>query len=311
MQEINLSTLAKHFSDEGEAWKLMESIRWPNGPVCPHCGHSKKHYLLKPRKTRQGNISPRRLWKCADCRTQFSVLIGTIFERSHVPLSKWLLAVHMICAAKNGISAHELHRQLGVTLKTAWFINHRIRYAMTQEPLAGKLLGTVEADETYIGGRRRGTSRGRPGKDSHKAAVFTLVSRDGEARSRVMERVTGDQLGKVLAEHVEPDSTLMTDQFAAYRQPGKQFARHETVNHLAGEYARGEVTTNTVEGFFSQLKRSIDGTHHHVSKEHLHRYLAEFDYRYTTRKMRDGQRTVLTIQKADGKRLMYHDTTTA
>jgi len=310
MEELNLSTLAKHFSDETEAWKLMESMRWTNGPVCPHCGNTKKHYLLKPRKTRNGNVSPRRLWKCAQCRRQFSVLIGTIFERTHVPLSKWLLAVHMMCAGKNGVSAHELHRQLGVTLKTAWFIAHRVRYAMTQEPLSSKLLGTVEADETYVGGIRKGQP-GRPGAGSTKTAVVTLVERNGEARSRVMDRVTGDNLGKYLAENVETNATLMTDEYAAYRKPGQQFAAHETVQHKSGEYVRGRAYTNTVEGFFSQLKRSIDGTHHHVSKEHLHRYLAEFDYRYSTRKMRDGQRTVLTIQKADGKRLMYQDTTAA
>jgi len=307
-ENLNLATLAKHFSDEHAAWELVESIRWPDGPVCPHCGSDDKSYRLKNRPKKSSEISPRRLWKCASCRKQFSCLVGTIFERSHVPLSKWLLATHMMCAGKNGVSAHELHRQLGVALKTAWFMAHRIREAMKRDPLAGMLTGTIEADETYIGGKRRGSRRGRPGPDSHKTAVSTLVSRDGEARSQVMERVTGDDLGKVLADNVEPEATLVTDEYAAYRKPGQGFAQHETVNHAQGEYGRGAVTTNTVEGFFSQLKRSIDGTHHHVTRRHLPRYLAEFDYRYSTRDLTDGQRTWRTIQQAGGRRLRYQQT---
>lgn len=304
-KNLNLAELAKHFSDEAAAWKLIESIRWPEGPICPHCGHDDKHYYLGNRKTRAGKVSPRRVWKCSDCRRQFSALVGTIFEGSHVPLSKWLLAIHLMCSGKNGVSAHELHRQLGVALKTAWFMGHRIREAMKQDPIRGMLTGVVEGDETYIGGKRRGTRPGRPEADSHKTAVMTLVSRDGEARSQVMERVTGDDLGKVLSDNVHPEATLMTDEYAAYRKPGQVFAQHQTVNHSQGEYARGAVSTNTVEGFFSQLKRSIDGTHHHVTRRHLPRYLSEFDYRYSTRKLSDGERTWLTIRQAGGKRLRY------
>jgi len=219
------------------------------------------------------------------------------------------MAVHMMCSGKNGVSAHEIARSLEVSIKTAWFMTHRIREAMKQEPLAGMLSGTVEADETYIGGKRRGSKRGRPSPDSsHKTAVVTLVSRDGEARSQVMERVTGENIGKMLTEHVLPDAALMTDELSLYRMPGQAFASHETVKHVDGEYARGAVTTNTVEGFFSQLKRSIDGTHHHVTRRHLQRYLSEFDYRYSTRKMSDGERTALTIRKAEGKRLRYTET---
>jgi transposase-like protein len=306
MESLSLITIAKHFSDESSAWGLLEELRWPNGPVCPHCGHDEKAYYLGNRTTRQGKPSPRRVWKCASCRRQFSALVGTIFERSHVPLSKWLLAVHMMCAGKNGVSAHEIARTLEVSIKTAWFMTHRIREAMTREPLAGMLSGTVEADETYIGGKRRGSKRGRPSPEaSHKTAVVSLVSRDGEARSQVMERVTGENIGKMLTDHVLPDAALMTDELSLYRKPGQAFASHETVKHADGEYARGAVTTNTVEGFFSQLKRSIDGTHHHVTREHLQRYLAEFDFRYSTRRATDGTRTLRTIRQAEGKRLTY------
>ena len=307
-KDLNLATIAKQYSDEHAAWQLIESIRWPEGPICPHCGHRDKHYYLGNRKTRSGKVSPRRVWKCANCRKQFSALVGTIFERSHVPLSKWLLAIHMMCAGKNGVSAHELSRQLGVTIKTAWFMGHRIREAMNRSPHGSLLSGTVEADETYIGGKRRGGPTGRPGQQSHKTTVFTLVERGGEARSRVMTRITGDDLGKVLVESVDAETTLMTDEYPAYRRPGQMFVNHETVQHKKGEYARGKVTTNTVEGFFSQLKRSIDGTHHHVTREHLQRYLSEFDYRYSTRKISDGQRTVQTIRQAEGKRLTYAET---
>lgn len=308
MEDLNLSTLAKHFSDESEAWKLIERLRWPDGPVCPHCGNDEKAYYLGNRKTGSGKVSPRRVWKCGACRKQFSALVGSIFEGTHIPLSKWLLGIHMMCAGKNGVSAHELHRQLGITLKTAWFMAHRVRYAMTQSPLAEKLTGTVEADETYFGGRHRGSPHGRPGVDSHKTAVLSLVERNGEVRSRVIPRVTGENIEAALKQHVDPTATLMTDEFRSYVGPGKLFADHQTVNHRRREYARGNVTTNTVEGFFGQLKRSIDGTHHAVSRQHLHRYLSEFDYRYSTRKMTDGQRTALTITKAAGKRLQYRET---
>lgn len=308
---INLSTLAKEFSDEAEAYKLVERIRWPNGPVCPHCGTVGRAYYLEPkegpRKTRKGTASARRVWKCGACRKQFSVLVGTIFEDSKVPLSKWLLAVHMLCSAKNGVAAYELHRTIGVTVKTAWFMAHRIRYAMERGPLATKLQGAVEADETYIGGKAKNihrTKRERPGA-LNKVPVVTLVERGGEARSKAIRYVTGENIGVLLYEHVEQHAALMTDGSPVYTTPGKSFASHETVDHSAGEYVRGDAYSNTVEGYFSQLKRSIDGTHHYVSERHLDRYLAEFDMRYSTRKMKDGERTVRTIQQATGRRLTY------
>lgn len=193
-----------------------------------------------------------------------------------------------------------------MSYKTAWFMAHRIRYAMGRSPLVDKLNGVVEADETYVGGKEKG-KRGRPGKDSNKTPVVSLVEREGEVRSQVMANVSGKNLKEVLTNHVEPEAQLMTDSFVAYNEAGKAFASHETVDHSKDEYVRGDVYTNTVEGYFSQLKRSIDGTHHHVSEQHLDRYLAEFDYRYNTRKMKDGERTVQAVQKAAGKRMRYKE----
>ncbi|HLX57948.1 MAG TPA: IS1595 family transposase [Ktedonobacteraceae bacterium] len=310
--ELNLSTIAKHFSSEEAAYELIESIRWPAGPICPHCGSVDHAYFLTPengyRTTSTGKVSYRRVWKCADCRQQFSVLVGTIFEDSKIPLSKWLLAIHLLCQGKNGVSAHELHRTLKITYKSAWFMAHRIRYAMERQPLAGmlatddQLTGIVEADETYIGGKARG-KRGRGA--ANKTPVVTLVERNGEARSQVMEHVTGKNIKQTLEVQVSKDALLMTDELNVYTEAGKSFASHETVEHGKGEYVRGKAHINTAEGYFSQLKRSIDGTHHHVSAHHLHRYLGEFDYRYNTRKITDSERTQQAIQQTTGKRLMY------
>lgn len=317
-QKLTLDYIARHFQDENEAYLFLESLRWPNGPVCVHCQHTRA-YFLQPkgdRYTRTGHATQRRVYKCAACRKQFSVLVGTIFEGSKIPLYKWLLAIHMMCQGKNGVSAHELHRSLEVTYKSAWFMAHRIRKAMEREPLAGMLMnGTVEADETYIGGKPR-RENNAPRLNQRQAArrrmdnktpVVSLVQRGGEVRSRVMKKVTGANLGKLLAENVNPRATLMTDSLRFYRKPGKAFARHESVDHSLGEYVRGDAHINSAEGYFSQLKRSIDGTHHHVSQQHLHRYLGEFDYRYNTRKLEDGDRTRLAIRMAEGKRLRYRD----
>jgi len=263
------------------------------------------------RKTRTGRTTYRRVWKCADCRQQFSVLVGTIFEDSKIPLSKWLIAIHMLCQGKNGVSAHELHRTLDITYKSAWFMAHRIRYAMAHPPLVDqlaavadedKLDGIVEAHETYIGGKAKG-KRGRGA--ANKTPVVTLVERNGEARSQVMEHVTGKNIKEVLHSQVSTSARLMTDELPVYVEPGKGFASHETVQHGKGEYVRGDAHINTAEGYFSQLKRSIDGTHHHVSAFHLHRYLSEFDYRYNTRKIEDSDRTKKAIRMTSGKRLMY------
>jgi transposase-like protein len=218
-QKITLSHLAKHFSDEAAAWQLMERLRWPDGPICPHC-KATRVYFLQPRTpdryTRTGHATQRRVWKCAECRKQFSVLVGTIFEDSKIPLSKWLLAVHLLCAAKNGVNSTELARLLEVTQKSAWFVAHRIRYAMERPPLVDKLRGIVEADETYIGGGPRKA----PGRTRHEAAlmrmdnetpVVSLVERSGKLRSQVMPCVTDDNVAKLLRGNVEQPAELMTD----------------------------------------------------------------------------------------------------
>ncbi len=210
MEELNLATIAKHFSDEHSAWELVERIRWPEGPTCPHCKH-RKAYRLGAKSTRQGKPSPRRVWRCRKCRKDFTCLVGTIFERTHIPLSKWLLGVHMMCAGKNGVSAHELHRQLGITLKSAWFMAHRVRYAMAREPLRSKLIGTIEADETWIGGKQGGYNW-----RDNKVPVVSLVERDGDARSHVVGDVGSMTLALVLRENVDPDAVLITDEWTGY-----------------------------------------------------------------------------------------------
>jgi transposase-like protein len=268
---------APYFTDPEAAREHLEAIRWPNGPVCPHCGESERRpYPLKSKT--------RKLYKCAACRKQYTVTVGTIFEGSHIPLNKWLLAFFLLCSSKKGMSAHQLHRMLGVTYKSAWFMAHRIRYAMEQPPFAKPLTGVVEADETYVGGKERNRKRKdkqkKTGRGTDKTPVVVLVERGGEARSFRMANVTGLELKGAIRRNVAKDARIMTDSFKSYRGLHKEFASHEYVSHSDGEYARGEVHTNTAENYFSILKRGIDGTYHHISEAHLPRYLAEFDFRY-------------------------------
>lgn len=312
METLNISTIAKKFSDESSSYQLLEEMRWPDGPECPHCGSVDHAYFLKPkngeRLTSTGKVSHRRLWKCAECRKKFSVLVGTIFERSHIPLSKWLMALYMMASSKNGVAAFELHRTLGVTNETAWFMAHRIREAMKRGEIAEPMSGVVVADETFIGGLEKNKhAKDRVPGGGAKAAVLTLIeTHSGEARSRVIPDVTGASLQKAMAGHVNASrSILHTDENSAYAQLGEQFLAHGRVNHSKGEYVAGNVTTNHAEGFFSQLKRSIDGTHHHVSTTHLPRYLAEFDFRYSTRKMSDTARMNRLMSQTGGRRLTY------
>jgi len=300
-----LNNLAKNYSDEDKARELLESLRWPDGAACPRCG-SMSVYKITPK---EGSSTRKGLYKCKDCRNlkkkdQFTVTVGTIFEDSHIPLSKWLLAITLLCSSKKGISAHQLHRMLGVTYKTAWFMAHRIRHAMEGKP-SQRMKGTIEADETWIGGksRRVGMQTGM----ENKVPVMALVQRGGKVRSFVMPMVSATTLKEVLLENVHPSAHLMTDENDGYERVGKEFASHETVTHGKHEYARGNVTTNAVEGFFGLLKRGINGVYHHVSKEHLHRYLAEFDFRYNRRKISDHERTISAIAGFEGKRLMYKD----
>lgn len=318
---LSIPQLATKLQSEADAYKFLEDLRWPKGePVCPHCGSVRKHYFLTPkngaaRKTRTGSLSQRRVWKCADCRKQFSVLTGTIFHGSKIPVRTWVFAVFELASSKNGVSAREIERKYDLTPKTAWFMCHRIREAMKREPLAGLLSGRVVADETYFGG----TPKNRHGHDpkrhdarfggTDKTPIMTLVSREtGEVRSRVLPKVDGDNLRSVLEQNVDPAQThLHTDKLRPYMHPRVtgDFADHSSVDHSVGEYVRGDVSTNQAETYFSQLKRSIDGTHHHVSVEHLPRYLAEFDFRYSTCKDTDTERMSKMVSRVAGRRLRY------
>jgi transposase-like protein len=298
---LDLSKLAKYFSDEDAARALLEEMRWGKTPTCPHCGGVSPYRLIarKPgSKTRKG------LWKCSACRKQFTVTVGTVFEDSRIPISKWLLAIHLLSSSKKGMSAHQIHRMLGISYKAAWFMMHRLRYAMKAGPLADLLAGTVEVDETYVGARfKRGTKRGRPSVDSHKTPVVALVERgSGRVRAFATPRVTADTLWSHISGNMNTKATMMTDELASY---GGLVANHETVKHRDREYVRGAAHTNTVEGFFSLLKRGITGSYHHVSRGHLQRYCDEFAFRYEHRKTSDGQRAALLVEAAEGKRLTY------
>lgn len=309
---LNLTTLAKHFSDEDAAREFLEFLRWPNGPVCPRCGAGEAYRLTgkidSKRPVRKGVL------KCKACRKQFTVTVGTIFEDSHIPLSKWLLAIHLLCSSKKGMSAHQLMRMLDLkSYKSAWFMAHRIRYAMAQGSFASKLEGIVEVDETYVGGKAKNMHASEREKKIQgrgtvgKAPVVTLVERNGRVKSIYMESVTGDNLKAAMKDCIVPTAQIMTDESPSYSFAKSEFAEHERVNHKAGEYVRGDAHVNTSESVHSLLKRGIIGTYHHVSKFHLHRYLSEFDFRFNNRKIEDGARTLEAIKGFEGKRLMYRD----
>jgi len=293
------------FNDEDAARQHLESIRWPNGPICPHCGGTDRNSRLNGTAHRPG------LLFCGDCRSQFSVTVGTVFERSKVALHKWVYASHLMCASKKGISAKQLERMLGVTYKTAWFMAHRIREAMNIEP-AGKLGGggaPVEVDETYWGnvGKQKPGARGY----EHKMKVLTLVERGGEKRSYHLATVNHKTLGPIMKGQIAEKARLMTDDARVYKKIGKAFDSHESVNHTAGEYARGDVTTNTVESSFAILKRGLYGTFHSVSEQHLQRYATEFDFRWNYRQslgFDDVERAAVTLKNIEGKRLTYRRT---
>jgi transposase-like protein len=298
--EFGLGMYDEKFQDPIAAATYLESIRWPNGPVCPHCGeHERVPYRLNSKATK------RRLWKCRACRKQFTVTVGTIFESSHIPLNKWLLAFYLLCSSKKGMSAHQLHRSLGIQYKSAWFMFHRIRHAMSEGPLQELMGGIVEVDETYVGGKTRGGQRGRG--SPKKVPVVALVEREGKVKAMHAANVTAHELKGAIREHVARTATIMTDNFPSYRGLDREFAGHETVDHSRDEWVRGSAHTNTVEGYFSILKRGVNGVYHHVSRAHLHRYLTEFDFRYNTRHMTDGNRTIMAITMGEGKRLKYAD----
>ncbi len=293
------------FQDADKAREYLEALRWPEGAICPHCGSADQHYKLEGKATRPG------VYKCSDCREQFTVTVGTLFEDSKVPLHKWMQACYLMSCSKKGISSKQLERMLGVSYKTAWFMSHRIREAMTSE--GGGLLGSgggpVEVDETYWGnvGKQREGARG----GDHKMKVLSLVDRTGEKRSFHVTSVNAETLRPILTAQIDEKARLMTDEAKVYKKIGEEFASHESVNHSAKESARGDVTTNTVESSFAILKRGLYGTFHSVSEKHLQRYANEFDFRWNNRAklgVTDVQRTNNVLSGIAGKRLMYRHT---
>ncbi len=317
--ELNLVILAQHFSDEDKAREFLEALRWPDGPVCPKCGEVNNAYRLEPKPSKKDTHVRKGVWKCRGCREQFTVTVGTIFEDSHIPLSKWLLAYHLLCASKKGMSAHQLHRMLKVTYRSAWFMAHRIRYTMSQEPLSSKLQGIIEVDETYVGGKLRvGTykpkdnyHRKRLAPTANKAAVVSVLQRGGRVQSTHVEHVTSGNLKEMIDTMVDENAHVMTDSSTVLQKAFLGSRTHSQVNHRAKEYVRYEdgmcITTNAIEGYFATLKRGINGVYHHVGKQHLHRYLSEFDFRYNSRKEKDWDRTLLALNGVNGRRLMLRD----
>jgi transposase-like protein len=289
------------FQDEAKARKWLEAQLWPDGPVCPHCGALE---TSTPIATRVG------WYQCNGCRKQFSVTVGTLFERSHIPLNKWLMAAFLICASKKGMSTHQLHRTLGISYKSTWFMMHRIREAMREGKLGplGGLGKFVEADETFTGGKARNRAYKAP---PPKEPAFALVERGGKVRSYHVPEVTAVTLKPIIVDAIAKDSHFRTDESGVYWEVGEQFASHRTVVHSIGEYVRGDAHTNTIEGYFSIFKRGIYGVYHHVSQTHLKRYLGEFDFRYNYRTalgFTDRERTTIALKGIIGKRLTYRRT---
>jgi transposase-like protein len=289
------------FTDATKAREHLEAIRWPNGPYCTHCGDTERVYRLHGKSHRPG------LLHCNSCNGSFTVTTGSVMESSHVPLNKWVLAYRLMASSKKGFSAHQLHRSLGVTYKTAWFMAHRIREAMREinpGPLGGE--GKfVEADETFTGGKAKNRAYKAP---PPKEAVMSLVERGGKVRSFHVPEVTATTLKPIIVDAIAKDSHFRTDESGVYWKVGEEFTSHRTVVHSIGEYVRGDAHTNTIEGYFSIFKRGIYGVYHHVSQQHLKRYLGEFDFRYNERialGVTDTERAAKAIRGAAGKRLTY------
>lgn len=303
---MNIKQISEVLNDERAAFRLFERIIWPDGnPVCPHCGNpdGKPQYDLS--KTRPG------LRKCGACRKQYTARVGTIFEDSHIALGAWLVAIHRMCSSKKGISAAQLQRELGISYKSSWFMCHRIRLAMTQPPLSDKLggpgtSGIVEVDETFVGGKYENNPH-KGYKHKAKAIVMTLVERDGRARAIPIKRREKSHMQWPIRENVDGSAHIMTDKHKSYVGIDQHFASHGAVDHGAKEFVRGILHVNFAESYHSLLKRGIVGTFHHISEEHLPKYLAEFSFRWNTRKEADSTRADLAIAGSRGKRLMYRD----
>lgn len=300
------------FADATKARVWLEKLLWSDGRACGYCGTVDESTELP---TRPG------YYQCNACRKQFTVMVGTVFERSHIPLNKWLLAAFLLCASKKGISAHQMHRMLGITYKSAWFMMHRLREAMKPSGKPGPMGGegkVIEADETYLG--KREGKKGKPDtfvsgfgwvqhpRIDNQRKIVALVERGGPARSFVVDSVNKKTVSKILFSNADRKSTLMTDEAGFYKAPGAHYADHQSVNHSEYEYARGTASTNTVEGFFSIFKRGMNGVYQHCSEAHLHRYLAEFDFRYSNRaalEIDDQDRAKKALKGIQGKRLTY------
>ncbi len=301
---------APHFHDETAAFVELERLIWPHGPVCPHCDGKDRIYKLQGVRTKASAKNPEGverpgLKKCGHCRKQFTIRVGTVFESSHIPLHKWFQAVHLMCSSKKGISSHQLHRTLEINYEAAWFMSHRIREAMRSGglgPMGGG--GTVvEIDETFIGQK----TKVKGGGIHHKHAVLTLVSRDGEARSFHIDRANTDNIMPIVRANLAAEAKVVTDDAGYYRNMDKEYL-HAFVNHSAGQYGRGDIHTNTIEGFYSIFKRGMKGVYQHCSEKHLHRYLAEFDFRYSNRiklGVNDAKRAETAMKGIKGKRLTY------
>lgn len=299
-------------TDETVAVEFMEKQRWGDTPACPQCGSLDVAKMTDGK----GGRNKRYLWRCHDCKRQYTVRIGTIFEDSRLPLKHWCYAFWAACAHKKGVSALQISRQCLISYKSALFLMHRIRFAIAKPKHHRQLRGIVEADETYVGGkprhdkkwRNRKNKNGRAtkaGRGTKKTPVVALVERGGDVRAKVVTNVTAKTLKKIMPKEIDQSAHLMTDEWRAYRPVGKYFASHNVVKHTMGEYARGDVTSNTVEAFFALLKRGVYGTFHAVSKKHLHRYVSEFEYRWNTRQLTDGERIAVAIKASEGKRLIY------
>jgi transposase-like protein len=299
---------APHFHDEAAAFAHVEALLWPNGPVCPHCGCTDRIGTVQPNAAKRVRMG---LKRCGDCKKQFTVRIGTIFEESKLALHLWLQAMHLMVSSKKGISSHQLMRILGTTYRTAWFLSHRIREAMRSGDVApfGQGGGMVEADETFIGNRKGTKPRQGIG---HKMKVLSLLDRDtGAKRSIVIDNMRIGTIAEIVTANVAKEAILMTDEATHYRQIGREFAGHSVVNHSADEYVSRDdktIHTNTIEGSFSIFKRGMRGVYQHCGEQHLHRYLAEFDFRYSNRValgVDDKQRAQLALAGVVGKRLTY------